>query len=1552
MKKRVMKSQQQRGFSLVEVIVAAAILATVTAGAGSFQSAMLQKTIRNNDKSFASEKALQMYDEMRSFVQANQESFITSLDNFSDGNGYDWSLTTSSGEIENPADPLSGNQKLGETWRFVRQIQVDPVLNDDYARQVRVKVWRANPADHTKPIGQPLAAISGVLKTNVDQYPPTQVYDVFMFAAENAPAWWVDVAALRPTFERLLDDLEYRNPGLRYRRHYVSRMGYGRDPLYLPYMNSANNTNSQALPWTYVYPGRISRTNAGLPIQESYVEDYMHGRRRNDNANEFTHASRTLSSSTVPYRHYAMADRFNHVKRYPENYAMLQRMRAIDPNTDVDLVTYLEEMNSDPDQYRNSLIINLHGELVPFPAIRNYSDPARSPQDLPNQRVVTHPENIRYDNNTTQMNLRVHAFQSLPYGEEKLDGDSLNASTESNAGNSSNRDFVLNNRMAQISVFIPTDKKGRNPFDPLAAGFLDHPDANISTDQALDALSPSKIIGNQRRPYARKTYIGENPNSLGRFAGSTGVDGNASLQERRLFYRKTTDRNTIGMARTIEIARDPRLPSDISRVRGGINNQATFANLTGSSPSITLSRDDFAYLQGDRTNQANLTQTLNELIDQTVILDPSIVDPRTGNPTHVGMNLELRVASTEVGTTGSTVTLNFYPESTRINNTIQAYTSSLPSPRLDYARNATTLASTPSISGLLNTVTAVADQTLLQNLLSEVNNVGLRASQPGNVQVVTGTQFNIGTRLVLKRDFEVTTNPTVFGKTLKGIHVMLLDTATRHMQKEGNNVFPIWNTAGDATSNGRYSGLYHDRGDNNENAHQKGDTRRLYRAEYVPAPVNTEGTSTLADDFSRDLTSTDQTSAKNTARWIIGVNLSKLNAVSSNAFNNEMISVETRIASGAPDVTSVLQLGQSEDGDVYQPNSSSTTQENRTNMRGDIYNVSRTFVWTGPSNSNYNTALDNASVPYVERREYLGDPRYMPYADLKAIHTYSRHFYRDSSGKRGFGGLTQPDNTTAGMAGYNGYDRHIGPSWGGSDVDADLNWYFQLYTNGIMKSNSIYNSVTGFSNYYYALGGEMGSDGNSANFDMRKQPWSETNQGSGNASNTDTNWGNEIIGTNLRIPMSTEDTTNDGSGNSNSSDNKWVANPYQGELFPDEDYAFWFDNGNLPNKSYVPGSHTFPGLVADTSNTNSESNRNHRFYRARFDENPLNLSRRELRMEDNGASSFMNGSSNPSDIGKGFNHISAGNDGYLTKNPGEAGRRLADAFNLALPNTSPADRPFVLTGSGGSGGYNDPDIQALRNRLSFVNSATGVRSGSPNSSNVYYNHESATDRTSSAVVQLSRDGASNTALRGFVLMNGFARSQVGGDQTIARLSQAGSLQAYMDSGDTNNPGNAAGRTVQIPRVEITAPKSSIITSNSSTVKFEVSWLRWDGEKYSPAYPDGWRDVTPLVFNAKYFDAKAMNPTTGKPGVWVFVNTLDKASDKMDSNDLSYYDVAHELFTGTSPEVMSTDKLIKTFSWNVEDLEDGNYKLRVEAYRNSFKKTGYTYHDAYITIKRQ
>ena len=71
---------------------------------------------------------------------------------------------------------------------------------------------------------------------------------------------------------------------------------------------------------------------------------------------------------------------------------------------------------TDPDKYKNALVINLHGELLPMPALRNYSDAAKDPQKHAEWRVVTHPEELRTKNNdggtTDSVKLRMYAYKS------------------------------------------------------------------------------------------------------------------------------------------------------------------------------------------------------------------------------------------------------------------------------------------------------------------------------------------------------------------------------------------------------------------------------------------------------------------------------------------------------------------------------------------------------------------------------------------------------------------------------------------------------------------------------------------------------------------------------------------------------------------------------------------------------------------------------------------------------------------------------------------------------------------------------------------------------------------------------------------------------------------------------------------------------------------------------------------------------------------------------------------------------------------------------------
>src|SRR5439155_7184218 len=72
----------------------------------------------------------------------------------------------------------------------------------------------------------------------------------------------------------------------------------------------------------------------------------------------------------------------------------------------------LDDMVEHPDQYRNALMINLHGELMPLPPVRNYSDAAHT-LARPGVRAVTHAERLRY-RGFDDVKLRVYTYLTEP----------------------------------------------------------------------------------------------------------------------------------------------------------------------------------------------------------------------------------------------------------------------------------------------------------------------------------------------------------------------------------------------------------------------------------------------------------------------------------------------------------------------------------------------------------------------------------------------------------------------------------------------------------------------------------------------------------------------------------------------------------------------------------------------------------------------------------------------------------------------------------------------------------------------------------------------------------------------------------------------------------------------------------------------------------------------------------------------------------------------------------------------------------------------------------
>ena len=336
--------------------------------------------------------------------------------------------------LVSPDHPISGNIYRGSEWVWARQISVRPFAGIDNrnVRYVTVRIFRRN----GNGAEVELASLSSVVNSVGSSFPTTQVFDVYLLAIENIPGWWVYMEAIIPFVESAITDLEGRNPGLSLRTHWITKAGFGRNPLYRPHTNEVDDSRSTR-PGVYYYPGRMP---TGSSSAYYYVPSLIDARVAIDGTE-----TNAYSADTNPYP-YSLADWFNHAMRYPRAKAFHDaRVTAIrqrkadilaaqtagltpppefaDMSEEPPLQVLLEEMATSPESYRGALLVNLHGELIPFPALNNVSSPAKDPRSqlvggLPYVRVVTHPEQLRADRPSPvggePVVLRVYSYLSDP----------------------------------------------------------------------------------------------------------------------------------------------------------------------------------------------------------------------------------------------------------------------------------------------------------------------------------------------------------------------------------------------------------------------------------------------------------------------------------------------------------------------------------------------------------------------------------------------------------------------------------------------------------------------------------------------------------------------------------------------------------------------------------------------------------------------------------------------------------------------------------------------------------------------------------------------------------------------------------------------------------------------------------------------------------------------------------------------------------------------------------------------------------------------------------
>jgi hypothetical protein len=409
--------RDQRGMTFVEVLVAMLLTTFVLFACLSFTTTGFRSSDHNRDKQFATQKAISMIEEMKAVVQTQGNS-AWMLDAFDDGNAYKTVLTADP-SITDPAASISGNLRdTSGSWKYTRQITVSllPGSVDDSVRMVHVKVCRNQ---DTNGDGKPeiLGEVAGVLRTVGGLSPPTQTYDVYALAIENVPGWWVHMRTLIPFVQNTVQDLQSRNPGLEFRVHWITKLSYGRDPQYRPYINDTVDS-TQAINWVYFYPGLMP---TGSAIDYYYPTDNFKGHVLVDSTDTNGYDA---TNNPCPY---SLADNFNNAMRYPDELALFNQRVAAGLETDdaPTLRILLERMYQNPFAYRNAIIINLHGEMMPFPPIRNYSDAAKEPVGYPNIRAVTHAEYLRYADTASSIKLRVYSYRTDPAGTPATNADWL-----------------------------------------------------------------------------------------------------------------------------------------------------------------------------------------------------------------------------------------------------------------------------------------------------------------------------------------------------------------------------------------------------------------------------------------------------------------------------------------------------------------------------------------------------------------------------------------------------------------------------------------------------------------------------------------------------------------------------------------------------------------------------------------------------------------------------------------------------------------------------------------------------------------------------------------------------------------------------------------------------------------------------------------------------------------------------------------------------------------------------------------------------------------------
>src|SRR5213075_2984565 len=139
-----------------------------------------------------------------------------------------------------------------------------------------------------------------------------------------------------------MNDLESRQPGLQFRRHWIRKLSYGRDPYYTPYVNRAADSN-QPIDSVYFYPGLMP---SGSAVDNYYPPDFFTGRVNIDGT---VTNGYDATDNPLPY---SLADQYNHAMRYPDELSLFNARVTSGQESEPTLRLLLDDMYMHPGLYQ------------------------------------------------------------------------------------------------------------------------------------------------------------------------------------------------------------------------------------------------------------------------------------------------------------------------------------------------------------------------------------------------------------------------------------------------------------------------------------------------------------------------------------------------------------------------------------------------------------------------------------------------------------------------------------------------------------------------------------------------------------------------------------------------------------------------------------------------------------------------------------------------------------------------------------------------------------------------------------------------------------------------------------------------------------------------------------------------------------------------------------------------------------------------------------------------------------------------------------------------